>query len=166
MMNRDTGRAIMLTRGNNTHSGNLALRDADDRDVFHITASGSQVGALIPSDIVPVRFSRVSWGDGRASTESTIHRRILALPGVEHGHAGEHRAAHLVRARQREFGRHQRAIKDASRQHQHRVEKRAIHGSAGLPAADGQKHVRHRASALPARAVRCATAARGAPAGA
>ena len=80
---RETGRAIMLTRGNNTHSGNLALRDPADRDVFHITASGSQVGALIPSDIVPVRFSRVSWGDGRASTESTIHRRILALPGVE-----------------------------------------------------------------------------------
>ncbi len=80
---RDTGRASMLTRGNNTHSGNLALRDPTDRDVFHITASGSQVGALIPSDIVPVRFSRVSWGDGRASTESTIHRRILAIPGVE-----------------------------------------------------------------------------------
>jgi ribulose-5-phosphate 4-epimerase/fuculose-1-phosphate aldolase len=80
---RDTGRAIMLTRGNNTHSGNLALRDPIDRDVFHITASGSQVGALVPSDIVPVRFSRVSWGDGRASTESTIHRRILAIPGVE-----------------------------------------------------------------------------------
>jgi len=80
---RDTGRAIMLTRGNNTHSGNLALRDPDDRDVFHITASGSQVGALVPSDVVPVRFSHVSWGDGRASTESTIHRRILAIPGVE-----------------------------------------------------------------------------------
>jgi len=80
---RDTGRAIMLTRGNNTHSGNLALRDPIDRDVFHITASGSQLGALVPSDVVPVRFSRVSWGDGRASTESTIHRRILSIPGAE-----------------------------------------------------------------------------------
>ncbi|HSP89928.1 MAG TPA: class II aldolase/adducin family protein [Vicinamibacterales bacterium] len=80
---RETGRAIMLVRGNNTHSGNLALRDPDDRDVFHITASGSQLGALVASDVVPVRFSRVSWGDGRASTESTIHRRILAIPGVE-----------------------------------------------------------------------------------
>ncbi len=80
---RDTGRAIMLTRGNNTHSGNLALRDPVDRDVFHITASGAQTGALVPSDVVPVRFSHVSWGDGRASTESTIHRRILSIPGVE-----------------------------------------------------------------------------------
>jgi ribulose-5-phosphate 4-epimerase/fuculose-1-phosphate aldolase len=80
---RDTGRAIMLTRGNNTHSGNLALRDPVDRDVFYITASGSQIGALVPSDVVPVRFSRASWGDGRASTESTIHRKILSIPGVE-----------------------------------------------------------------------------------
>ena len=80
---RDTGRAIMLTSGNNTHSGNLSLRDPLDRDVFCITASGSQCGALVPSDVVPVRFSRVSWGDGRASTESTIHRKILAIPGVE-----------------------------------------------------------------------------------
>jgi ribulose-5-phosphate 4-epimerase/fuculose-1-phosphate aldolase len=80
---RETGRAIMLTRGNNTHSGNLALRDPVDRDVFHVTASGSQLGALVASDIVPVRFSRASWGDARASTESTIHRKILAIPGVE-----------------------------------------------------------------------------------
>ena len=80
---RETGRAIMLTRGNNTHSGNLALRDPIDRDVFHITASGSQLGALVASDVVPVRFSRASWGDARASTESTIHRRILSIPGAE-----------------------------------------------------------------------------------
>jgi len=79
----DTGRAIMLVGGNNTHSGNLSLRDSEDRDVFYITASGSQQGALIPSDIVPLRFSGVSWGDGRASTESTIHRKILSIPGVE-----------------------------------------------------------------------------------
>lgn len=73
----------MLTKGNNTHSGNLSMRDPRDRDVFYITASGSQKGMLIPSDIVPLKFSGVSWGDGRASTESTIHRKILELPGVE-----------------------------------------------------------------------------------
>ena len=77
------GRAIMLTKGNNTHSGNLSMRDPYDRDIFYITSSGSQKGMLIPSDIVPLRFSGVSWGDGRASTESTIHRKILSLPGVE-----------------------------------------------------------------------------------
>ena len=77
------GRAIMLTKGNNTHSGNLSMRDPKDRNVFYITASGSQKGMLIPSDIVPLKFSGVSWGDGRASTESTIHRKILKIPGVE-----------------------------------------------------------------------------------
>jgi len=80
---RDIGRAIMLTYGNNTHSGNMGVRDKDDRDLFYVTASGAQLGALIPSDIVPLRFSHVSWGDARASTESTIHRRIMSLPGVE-----------------------------------------------------------------------------------
>jgi L-fuculose-phosphate aldolase len=77
------GRAIMLTKGNNTHSGNLSMRDPQDRDVFYITSSGSQKGMLVPSDIVPLKFSGVSWGDGRASTESTIHRKVLSLPGVE-----------------------------------------------------------------------------------
>ena len=96
---RDTGRAIMLTRGNNTHSGNLALRDPDDPDGFFITASGSQIGALVPSDVVPVRFTRVSWGDGRASTESTVHRKILSIPGVQ---AAIH--AHYLSATSVSFG--------------------------------------------------------------
>ena len=78
-----TGRAMMLTGGNNTHSGNISIRDPVDREIFYITASGSQQGALVPSDVVPLNFSSVSWGDGRASTESTIHRRILQMPGVE-----------------------------------------------------------------------------------
>jgi L-fuculose-phosphate aldolase len=76
------GAAIMRVNGNNTHSGNLSMRDPDDPDVFYITASGSQCGALTIRDIVPVRFSGVSWGDARASSESTIHRGILSLPGV------------------------------------------------------------------------------------
>jgi len=44
---------------------------------------------LIAQDIVPVRFSGVSWGDARSSTESTIHRLILKLPeanSVIHAH--------------------------------------------------------------------------------
>ncbi len=80
---RKTGRAIMLSYGNNTHSGNIGMRDPVERDIFYVTSSGSQQGALIRSDIVPLRFSDVSWGDARASTESTIHRKILAIPGVE-----------------------------------------------------------------------------------
>jgi ribulose-5-phosphate 4-epimerase/fuculose-1-phosphate aldolase len=79
---RRVGSALRRVNGNNTNSGNLSVRDAVDADRFYITASGSQNGALIPRDIVPVRFSEVSWGDGRASTESNIHRRVLSIPGV------------------------------------------------------------------------------------
>jgi ribulose-5-phosphate 4-epimerase/fuculose-1-phosphate aldolase len=78
-----TGKAIMLTGGNNTHSGNISVRHPDDRESFFMTTSGSQQGSLVPSDIVPLKFDEVSWGDGRASTESTIHRRILSVPGAE-----------------------------------------------------------------------------------
>jgi L-fuculose-phosphate aldolase len=76
------GRAVMRVNGNNTHSGNLSMRDPYDPDVFYITASGSQCGALTVRDIVPIRFAGVSWGDARASSESTIHRKILSIPGV------------------------------------------------------------------------------------
>lgn len=83
------GAAIGTINGNNTHSGNLSLRDPQNRDRFYITASGSMCGALVPRDIVPLSFSGVSWGDGRASTESTIHRKVLAITGanaVIHAH--------------------------------------------------------------------------------
>jgi L-fuculose-phosphate aldolase len=76
------GTAISRVNGNNTHSGNLSLRDPDDPDCFYVSASGCQCGALIPRDIVPIKFSDVSWGDARGSTESTIHRKILQIPGV------------------------------------------------------------------------------------
>ena len=79
---RIVGDAIRRVNGNNTHSGNLSAIDPDDPARFYTTASGSQIGALISRDIVPVRFSKVSWGDGRASTESNIHRKVLSLSGV------------------------------------------------------------------------------------
>jgi len=86
---RRVGAAIAQVNGNNTHSGNLSMRAPHDSDLFYITSSGSQGGTLLPQDIVPVRFSGVSWGDARGSTESTVHRRILSLPEVNsvvHGH--------------------------------------------------------------------------------
>jgi len=76
------GRAVAIVNGNNTHSGNLSVRDPDNNDIFYITATGSQCGSLVPEDIVPIHFSSVSWGDARGSTESTIHRKILSLPRV------------------------------------------------------------------------------------
>lgn len=76
------GAAILRIDGNNTHSGNISLRDPENDDLFYITAGGSQTGALIKEDVVPLSFSGVSWGDARASSESTIHRQILMNPGV------------------------------------------------------------------------------------
>lgn len=84
------GAAISRINANNTHSGNLSMRDPDDPDCFYITASGSQCGALVLRDIVPIKFSDVTWGDARGSTESTIHRKILNIPGVNaivHAHS-------------------------------------------------------------------------------
>ena len=80
---RVVGDAILRVNGNNTHSGNLSVIDPVDPNCFYTTASGSQIGALIPRDIVPVLLTDVSWGDGRASTESNIHRKILSIPGVK-----------------------------------------------------------------------------------
>lgn len=80
---RMVGNAILRVNGNNTHSGNLSIIDPMDPNRFYTTASGAQIGALIPRDIVPVLFTDVSWGDGRASTESNIHRKILSIPGVK-----------------------------------------------------------------------------------
>jgi ribulose-5-phosphate 4-epimerase/fuculose-1-phosphate aldolase len=79
---RRVGDALRRVNGNNTHSGNLSARDEKDPALFYMTASGSQIGALVLRDIVPVRFTEVSWGDGRASTESNIHRKVLNLPGT------------------------------------------------------------------------------------
>lgn len=79
---RRVGDAIRRVNGNNTHSGNLSSVDPYDPGLFYTTASGSQIGALIPRDIVPIRFREVSWGDGRASTESNIHRKVLSLEGA------------------------------------------------------------------------------------
>lgn len=76
------GAAITQINANNTHSGNMSMRDPDDPDRFYITATGCQCGALVLRDIVPIKFSDVSWGDARGSTESTIHRKILKIPGV------------------------------------------------------------------------------------
>jgi ribulose-5-phosphate 4-epimerase/fuculose-1-phosphate aldolase len=80
---RIVGSAVLRVNGNNTHSGNISVRDPENEDLFYITASGSQCGALTIRDIVPVHFSGVSWGDARASSESTIHRRILNISGVK-----------------------------------------------------------------------------------
>ena len=43
---RDTGRAIMLTHGNNTHSGNLALRDPIAVEEGHVVCPEDDFRAM------------------------------------------------------------------------------------------------------------------------
>ncbi len=85
------GTALMRAGLNNTHSGNMSLRDPGRPERFLITASGSMCGALEPQDIVPVSFSDMSWrGARKPSSETNTHRRVLELPGVNacvHCHA-------------------------------------------------------------------------------
>jgi L-fuculose-phosphate aldolase len=85
------GAALMRANLNNTHSGNISLRDPQGPDRFYITASGSMCGALEPEEIVPVRFSDMGWsGTRRPSSETNTHRAVLGLPGVHaciHCHA-------------------------------------------------------------------------------
>lgn len=73
------GAALMRVNANNTHSGNMSMRDPLDPDVFYVTASGSQCGELTPRCIVPLRFSVPGWSGVKPSTESSIHRSILEL---------------------------------------------------------------------------------------
>lgn len=85
------GAALMRADLNNSHSGNMSLRDPCSPQRFFITASGAACGALTQDDIVPVRFSDLAWdGAKRPSTETNTHRRVLELPGVNacvHCHA-------------------------------------------------------------------------------
>jgi ribulose-5-phosphate 4-epimerase/fuculose-1-phosphate aldolase len=85
------GAALMRADLNNTHSGNISLRDPDDPTRFFITAAGAMCGALAPEEIVPVRFSDMGWsGTRRPSSETNTHHAVLRLPGVHacvHCHA-------------------------------------------------------------------------------
>lgn len=80
---KKVGAALMRADLNNTHSGNISLRDPGDPERFFITASGAMCGSLEPEEIVPVRFSDMSWSGARKpSSETNTHRRVLELPGA------------------------------------------------------------------------------------
>ncbi len=85
------GAALMRANLNNTHSGNISLRDPGDPERFYITASGAMCGALDPEEIVAVGFADLGWsGRRRPSSEANTHRAVLRLPGVRaciHCHA-------------------------------------------------------------------------------
>ena len=81
----DAGRITAALGLQNTHSGNLSVRDGD---VMLITRSGSMKGRLTPEDIVLVLLDEPDPRRFGASTEAGTHRRILLSAGaVIHAHA-------------------------------------------------------------------------------
>jgi L-fuculose-phosphate aldolase len=81
---RALGRASLLYDIQDSHSGNMALRRTNERgeDEIVITATGSQKGDLEPSQICFLSATETDFGYYKASSETDIHARILALPGV------------------------------------------------------------------------------------
>jgi L-fuculose-phosphate aldolase len=81
---RALGRASLLYDIQDSHSGNMALRRTNERgeDEIVITATGSQKGDLEPSQICFLSATETDFGYYKASSETDIHARILALPGI------------------------------------------------------------------------------------
>lgn len=78
------GRALLLYDIEDSHSGNIAMRwtGEDGEEKILITSTGSQKGDLDPSDICFLSMRETDFGYYKASSETDIHARILALDGV------------------------------------------------------------------------------------
>jgi L-fuculose-phosphate aldolase len=78
------GRASLLYDVQDSHSGNMALRRTNERgeEEIVITATGSQKGDLEPNQICFLSATETDYGYYKASSETDVHARILALPGV------------------------------------------------------------------------------------
>jgi L-fuculose-phosphate aldolase len=88
------GRASLLYDIQDSHSGNMAIRHRDEagNEWLVITSTGSQKGDLEPSQICFLSPAETDFGYYKASSETDIHARILALDGVAasiHAHTKE-----------------------------------------------------------------------------
>ncbi|MBM3292961.1 MAG: hypothetical protein FJY82_00390 [Candidatus Aminicenantes bacterium] len=78
------GRASLLCDIQDSHSGNMAVkvRNAAGVEEMAITATGSQKGDLDAGQICFLSAGGTDYGYYKASSETDIHQRVLALPGV------------------------------------------------------------------------------------
>jgi L-fuculose-phosphate aldolase len=88
------GRASLAYDIQDSHSGNMALRVRGEagEDQILITATGSQKGDLTPEQICFLSATETDYGYYKASSETDIHQRILAIPGAGasmHAHTKE-----------------------------------------------------------------------------
>ncbi len=78
------GQALLQMDLEDSHSGNIAMRWTDDKGEHRIaiTSTGSQKGSLKPEDICLPSISETDYGYYKASSETDIHAKILALSNV------------------------------------------------------------------------------------
>ncbi|MGB2907979.1 MAG: class II aldolase/adducin family protein [Candidatus Aminicenantaceae bacterium] len=76
------GRVLLLNDMEDSHSGNIAMlwEDGKGEEYFVITSTGSQKGDLDARQICFLSTSKTDHGYYKASSETDIHARILALP--------------------------------------------------------------------------------------
>jgi L-fuculose-phosphate aldolase len=82
---QNVGRALLDYDIEDSHSGNIAMRWRDEEtgnERLVITATGSQKGDLRPEDICFLSTTETDYGFYKASSETDIHAKILALEGV------------------------------------------------------------------------------------
>ena len=79
------GRAALTYDIQDSHSGNMALQWKDEKGSkkIAITSTGSQKGDLDPDQICFLSASETDYGYYKASSETDIHARILALQNVD-----------------------------------------------------------------------------------
>ncbi len=79
------GRASLLYDIQDSHCGNMVMRWRDEKgeERMAITATGSQKGDLEPGHICFPSLEETDFGYYKASSETDIHAKILALKGVD-----------------------------------------------------------------------------------
>ncbi len=78
------GRALLRLDMEDSHSGNIStlIKDEQGREQIAITSTGSQKGDLEPDNICFLSTDKIDTGYYKASSETDIHARILAIDGV------------------------------------------------------------------------------------
>ncbi len=81
---QSVGRASLLYDIQDSHCGNMVVRWRDEagQERMAITATGSQKGDLEPEHICFPSIEETDFGYYKASSETDIHARILALEGI------------------------------------------------------------------------------------
>ncbi len=82
---RSVGRVLLLNDMEDSHCGNIAMHwtDPQGKEFLVITSTGSQKGDLDSRQICFLSTSETDFGYYKASSETDIHARILALPDAQ-----------------------------------------------------------------------------------